>query len=532
MNDRGPHDDMSSSDFASPSDRRLSPARSLLSLVLLAGAVAFGVFLAGAGGWTPAAESAGPVAPPQKAVSAELAASRGAAGAFPSFADLAEAVEPTVVSIRVVTFDQDRGRQRGIDPFQFFFGPPGQQRGPQQQQPQQPFRSESGGSGFVVSPDGLVVTNNHVVRDAEDVRVNLGDREYPAEVVGRDPETDIALLKISVDRELDYLALGDSDTLRVGDWIMAIGSPLSLDHSVTVGVVSAKGRSGLGLGPGRDSSFENFIQTDAAINFGNSGGPLVNLSGEVVGIATAINYGAENIGFAVPVNTLRSILPQLRDEGGVRRGYLGIQIANLDYPTAEAFGLERPRGALVQAVTPNTPAEAAGLRHGDIILKVDDVVIEQTRDLIDYVSLQGPDASVELEVLRNGDRITKRIELDQRPDAGGALPTPTEEEDSGIDWLGLQYQNLTPNARQSLSLSDDVEGVWVSAVDNTSDLFEEGVRRGMIISEVNGRATPDVDTFEEVVESARSGAYLRFYVLAFGSDGERAASFFAVVRVP
>src|SRR6185436_4641940 len=297
-------------------------------------------------------------------------------------------------------------RQGSVDPFEFFFGPRRDQR-PNPGRPNSPnspnederdFRSDAGGSGFVISRDGLVVTNYHVIEGATNVKVHLGDRDYPAVVKGTDQATDIALLKIDAGRDLRYLELGDSDIVRVGDWVMVIGNPLNLDKTVTTGVVSAKGRS-IGIS---DASFENFIQTDAAINFGNSGGPLVNLKGEVVGIATAINWGAENIGFAVPVSTLKEVLPQLREKGKVSRGYLGIQVQNLSYNQARAFDLESTDGALVGSVEADTPAGKAGVKHGDIIVGVDDVKVKTTHDLINYVANKGPNSTVNLDVLRNG----------------------------------------------------------------------------------------------------------------------------------
>ena len=238
------------------------------------------------------------------------------------------------------------------------------------------------------------------------------DRDYKAEVKGTDAATDLALLKIDAGSSLPYLNLGDSDRLRVGDWVMVIGSPLALDHTVTVGVVSAKGRA-LGIS---DVSFENFIQTDAAINFGNSGGPLVNLKGEVVGIATAINYGAENIGFAVPVSTLEQVLPQLEQKGKVSRGYLGIQIRNLDFEHAQAFGLQSTDGALVESVEKG-PAKEAGIDHGDVIVGVDEHQVAKTRDLIDFVAGKPPGTTVTLDVIRNGKHLKKQVKLSERPGA-------------------------------------------------------------------------------------------------------------------
>ncbi|MEM6705622.1 MAG: trypsin-like peptidase domain-containing protein, partial [Acidobacteriota bacterium] len=322
--------------------------------------------------------------------------------AIGSFADLAEAALPAVATIRATTIRQTSSRD-GVpeDFFQRFFRSPDGQRDPRFrfQQPPPDQRDDGSGSGFVVSPDGWVVTNNHVIDEATKVVVLLGEREYEAEVRGQDPETDLALLKVDAGTPLPYLALGDSRGLRAGDWVMAIGSPLGYGSSVTVGVVSAKGRS-IGI-TGPDSSFENFIQTDAAINRGNSGGPLVNTAGEVVGISTAMNYGAENIGFAVPVDTLKQILPQLRDDGRVRRGYLGVNIRDLQYRDMEAFGVESTDGALVTIVRNGTPAEKAGLEPGDIIVRVDEHEVERNRDLIDYVSGKAPGDKVRVEVWRD-----------------------------------------------------------------------------------------------------------------------------------
>src|SRR5262249_10534186 len=246
--------------------------------------------------------------------------------------------DPAVVSIQAATIekgDNNRVPHRGgrggrggngVDPFEFFFGP--RQRPHSRDRQPEEFRSDAGGSGFVVSPAGLVVTNYHVVEGATEVKGHLNDRDYTAQVKGTDPSTDIALLKIDAGHDLRYVELGDSDAVRVGDWVMVVGNPLNLDKTVTTGVISAKGRS---IGITSDAWFENFIQTDAAINFGNPGGPLLGLQGRVIGIATAINYGAENIGFAVPVNTLKQVLPQLEAKGKVSRGYLGIRVGNLSF---------------------------------------------------------------------------------------------------------------------------------------------------------------------------------------------------------
>jgi serine protease Do len=456
---------------------------------------------------------------------------------LPSFADLADAVLPAVVRIDAATIEKaaERGRRRGGggeqgDPFEFFFGNPRQrpQRPGQGEEPDE-YRSDSGGSGFLISADGLVVTNNHVIDGATKVQVRIGDRDYQAQVKGFDTATDLALLKVDAGHPLPFLRLGDSDRLRVGDWVLAAGSPLMLDQTVTTGVVSAKNRQ-IGL---NDRSFESYIQTDAAINRGNSGGPLVNLDGDVVGIATAMNWGAENIGFAVPINTLKSILDQLRESGRVRRGYLGINVANLSADRAEAFGLASANGVLVENVDPDTPAAKAGLKHGDVILEADGRPLKETRDLIDYVSSRGPDAVVKLVVTRDGKRQTLDVKLGERPRGDQqAAGERRDEEESGVEWMGLEVQDLTDAIRRSHGIADSQRGVWIVDVKASSPLYEENLRPGDIITEVNGRAVDSAESFESAVRGAKSGALLRLYVWRANPQGGRGVSFFAIVRVP
>ncbi len=504
-----------------------SVGRNTATLALLAGAVVFGMVLASGldlaptGAAAPAASAGAVAAAPQ-----EIRAT--GTSYMPSFADLAERVLPAVVSIEAQTIERaapGAPRGRGQNPFDFFFGPRSPGGGPQRE-----FRQDSGGSGFVVSADGFVVTNNHVIEGATKVRVRLDDRLYDAEVKGADAATDLALVKIDAGRTLPYLPLGSSEQLRVGDYVMAIGNPLALDHTVTVGVVSAKGRS---IGLSQDSSFENFIQTDAAINRGNSGGPLVNLRGEVIGIATAMNWGAENIGFAVPVDTLKSVLPQLRDKGRVSRGYLGINIQNLDYDRAAAFGLDKPEGALVTRVLEGSPAAKAGLKHGDVVLSVDGRPVRETRDLIDYVSAQGPGKQVELGLLRDGERLSRRVELTEREGSDESEGSVPEEQAGGLEWLGLDYQDLTPGVRESYGLPAGARGVVVRDVAATSPLYDEGVAPGDLIVEVNGRAVADGAELEAAVGTIRPGGFLRLYLQRFDPrNPERTVSFFAIVRVP
>jgi serine protease Do len=259
---------------------------------------------------------------------------------------------------------------------------------------------------------------------------------------------------------------------------------------------------------------------------------LVNLAGEVVGIATLINFGAENIGFAVPVSTLRAILPQLRESGKVTRGYLGVEIGNLDWPTAQSFGRDTTDGALVGRVVEGQPAAEAGLGHGDIVVRVDDVEVEDTRDLIDYVSAQPPGTTVRLRVWRDGKTVTMPVELGQRPTNGVVAEEPAPSEGGGIEWLGIRYQDLTPELRETHGLPEAARGVWVTQVAPDSPLADEGVRPGDLIAEVGGRPVTGVEELERRIEEAPAGSYLRLYVQRFDPASGQSAAFFAPVRKP
>jgi serine protease Do len=337
-----------------------------------------------------------------------------------SWADLADAVAPAVVAIHATTVEGDASpdatasdapkREQPIDPYTFFFGEG--DKGPQPEAESDGIPIKTGGTGFLVSKDGLIVTNVHVIEGAQQVEVMLDGRTYPARVRGSDPLTDIALLQIDAGRDLPYLELADSDASRVGDWVMIIGNPLELDKTVTTGIISAKGRE---IGLMDVGAFENFIQTDAAINFGNSGGPMVDMQGHAVGVTTAINFGAENIGFAVPSNMVRDILPQLRDIGRVRRGYLGFVPVSLKANEAQASGVEGAGGLRVDKVGSGTPAHKAGLRRGDLIVSIDGHALATPGKLTYYVSSKAPGTSVTLELVRDGKPLTQQITLGERP---------------------------------------------------------------------------------------------------------------------
>jgi serine protease Do len=464
---------------------------------------------------------------------------------IPSFADVAARVMPTVVSVRsteiVKLSDQRRRGMGGVDPFEFFFPDPSdpRRRGTQQQpQDDDERRQESGGSGFIISADGYILTNNHVIEGASKVEVHYGadengngGRTIPATIIGRDPATDIALLKIDVNQELPYIRLGDSERIRKGDWAVAIGNPFAFENTLTVGVISAKGRS-LGLSA-ETQSFENFIQTDAAINFGNSGGPLLNIGGEVVGINTAIRGGgAQGIGFATPINTAKMLLPQLK-KGKVTRGYLGMNIADVTDELREAFGLTEATGALVQAVTPGKPAEKAGIRHGDVVIEVNGKPIHNNRELIDTISYLPIGSDVKVTILRDGKRQTVTARTEERPpdgDAGDTEETTTPSEPVR-DKLGLSVQELTTELRRQSSIPEDARGVVVTYVKNVSPAGEANLNEGDVISEVQGQRVNTVADFRAAIERAKTGQRLRFYVTT-PTRGGQAISTYRIITAP
>jgi serine protease Do len=498
----------------------------VLSLAaLLTGSVVFGMILAGSLDLTrlASAQKAPPASPP--AAAAPARAGGGTALALPSFADIVEQIEPAIVSVTATDIVKADKRRRpyhnfggdGQDPFEFFFGPDGpKRRGSDEDEDQ---KQLSGGTGFLIEPDGYILTNNHVVEGAEKVDVKVGDKdEYKAKIVGRDPATDLALLKIEGSKPFPTVRLGDSDRIRVGEWVMAIGDPLNFDKSVTVGVLSGKGRyAGLSRAT---SAFENLLQTDAAINFGNSGGPLVNVNGEVVGINTAISRFAQNIGFAVPVNVAKRLLPQLK-KGKVVRGFLGVNIESVNKKWQEAYGLKAPEGALVQSVEKDKPAAKAGLRYGDVVTRVDDVAVKNNRDLIDYVSSKAPGAKITIAFIRDGKEQTTVATLETRPEDGDK-PVAAEEDGkaSRQKLLGLDIDDLTARARRAYGIDKDVtKGVVVTHVKPVSPAADANLQEGDVILEVNGTSVGSVDEMEAAMKKVPKGKYVRFYVQRQGPRG-------------
>lgn len=365
---------------------------------------------------------------------------------------------------------------------------------------------EGSGSGFIVDRSGLILTNYHVIEGADRITTTLGDgRSFRAEVVGVDPAIDVALLQIPARDSLPVAALGDSDSLRVGEWVCAIGNPLGYVHSVTVGVVSFLGRKLF------DQSLDAYIQTDAMISFGNSGGPLINAQGQVVGITTAISAQASNIGFAIPITQVVAVLPQLRETGRVTRGYIGVGLTDLTPALHRALRLEPERGALVQDVSPETPAERAGLRAYDVITRADDVAIRSDGDLIRYISGRSPGSLAALEVWREGQARTVSLKLTERPIAETARGRanrlqsvrPVAGRVQGP--LGLTVRDLDRATAMGRGLPDTIEGVIVVDVDPAGPARLARIRAGHVVLEVNRRRVATAAEFLSIVNALKPG---------------------------
>jgi serine protease Do len=412
-----------------------------------------------------------------------------------SFAELAERASPAVVNIRT-SKTMKPGRQQLPRGFEEFFGNPFEEFF---QNPE--FNVPSLGSGFVISEDGYIVTNNHVVEEVDKITVAFKDgAELDAEVVGRDPKTDIALIRVKPPKPLQTLALGDSESVRPGDWVVAIGNPFGLEHTVTAGIVSAKHRI---IGQG---SYDDFIQTDAAINPGNSGGPLIDLQGRVIGINTAINPRANTIGFAVPVNMAKEILPQLRTTGSVTRGWMGVVIQRITPELAESFKLEERKGALVSKVEPGGPAAKAGIQRGDVIVEFNGKPVDEMEELPRLVAAATVGSKAQVTVLREGKRRELEVPIERFPEEA-QVAQAGEESEGHSEAFGVRVQDLTPALAEQLGV-DETEGVVVTRVAPGSPAGEAGLRRGDVILEVDREAVKNVAEFEERLGSADRGALL------------------------
>ncbi len=424
-----------------------------------------------------------------------------------AFASVAEHVNPSVVTIFTESTVKVRQRSFRGTPFEDFFG---RGFGDQLFDGPRPNQKRSGlGSGVIVDSKGIVVTNNHVVDGADEIKVRLMDgREFKAKVKGTDPQTDLAVLTIP-ESNLTAIPLGNSDESRVGEWVLAIGSPLNpnLSHTVTTGIISAKGRSGVGL-----TRYEDYIQTDAAINPGNSGGALVNLSGELIGINSAIassNGGNVGIGFAIPANLVNSVMADIIETGSVERGWLGVYIQNITTELAEALRLDSPKGVLVTQVQADSPAGAAGLKQGDVIIDFNGKRVENTVELSTAVAGTAPGAVASVALIRDGEERILDVKLKKLEQASVAT---TESEDD-LKSVGLQLSNITSALQRQFDLPDDLErGAVVTAIAAGSVAQERGLRPGDVLLEINRKPSPTAAEAGRILSAINPGEHVLLYI--------------------
>ena len=436
-----------------------------------------------------------------------------------SFADLAKKVKPAVVNVATT---QRVKRQPSAnpqspfgenDPFEEF------RRFFEEQAPREETR-HSLGSGFIINKEGDILTNNHVVGEADEIEVKLADgRKFKAKVVGRDERTDLAIIKISAKDSLPVAALGDSDKSQAGDWAMAVGNPFGFEHTVTVGVISAKGRL---IGDAK-APMAKFIQTDASINPGNSGGPLFNINGEVIGINTMIYGMGTGIGFAIPINLAKSLIQQLMAKGKVTRGWLGVQIQRLTPELAESYGLETEKGALIGSVFPGSPAAQAGIQRGDIVLEFEGKPIEDPFDLSAFVSETPVGKTVTMKILREGKKqVTVTAAVGERKEEKEVAQEGVQEKPQAQDILGLSVRDLSPNEKARFNGT----GVLIERVESDSAAESHDIREGDILVEMNGESVPNVDEYRKLVGSLKKGSLVRLLV------GRGNMTIFVAFRIP
>ncbi len=460
------------------------------------------------------------------------------------FADIAEQVIPTVVSVTSTKIDTVVYRDPFSQffwgsPFEDFFGNPNNRRAPRQQEQHIP---KSGfGSGVIVSKDGYILTNYHVVGEADEIVVTMADeREFQAEIVGVDSLSDVAVIKITKDvKDLPVAYLGDSDDLRPGDWCMAIGNPFNLSSTVTTGIVSAVGRSSVGAGM---TQYRNFIQTDAAINPGNSGGALVNINGELIGINTMIytrSGGYMGIGFAIPINMAKWIMEEIIYHGEVQRGWLGVQISDIDQDKKEALGLKTRKGVLINDVFAGQPADKGGIKPGDVVISIDGKRTESANELMFAVAGIEPGKKVPAKIIRNGKEMTVQVILAKRDeskiatnDFNGSRSDEKKSDESGADYtkkLGITVGNLTDTFREKMNLTDNTEGVLILEIEATSKAARAGLQQYDLIRKVtvDGRqiGVSNVSSFKKAVKGLKKGDSVMFYVQ------RRNSSFFVAYKV-
>lgn len=462
--------------------------------IFLTGAALSGLLVLGAGAFAPAGAQAPRLMAPPVAADGTL-----------SFADLVERVSPSVVSV-LVEREVQQGRQvpsQLEDFFQFRFGEPGPDSQPNNQFENAPRRMEAQGSGFFIDREGHVVTNNHVVEGATTVRVRLTDgEELEAEVVGADPLTDLAVLKVQAPSRHPFVEFSDDVNLRVGDWVLAVGNPFGLGGTVTSGIVSAIG------GQNRENQYLDYIQIDAPINRGNSGGPTFDLKGRVVGVNTAIfspTGGSVGIGFAIPARVAKETVAQLIASGAVTRGWLGIQLQEVTTEIAAALSLKEQGGVLVAEVLDGTPAKKAGLESGDVILRLSDDTVANPNELSRRVASLSPGDKVRLRVLRDGKERNLTVTLGRRDEAEEAVDEEpsTDNDDSLSSEVGVRVSELDDSLRQRYRVPDDVEGVVVTAVRPGSPAQSAGLRPGVVILQVDGEDISTGDDLRAKVDNAK-----------------------------
>lgn len=417
----------------------------------------------------------------------------------PDFVELAKKLKPTVVNISTAKtikpqrrFQRPFGTPFGNDPFQDFFD-----RFFDESQ-QHPYKQKSLGSGFIISDEGYIITNNHVVSGADEIKVKLSDgREFKGEIKGSDEKLDLALIKISAKDHLPVATLGDSDTIEVGEWVMAIGNPFGLAQTVTAGIVSAQGRV-IGSGP-----YDDFIQTDASINPGNSGGPLFNAHGEVIGINTAIIAGGQGIGFAIPVNMAKNIIPQLKETGKVTRGWLGVSIQPITPELAQSFDLEGEKGALVTEIVKDSPAEKAGIKTGDIILEFNGKMIHEMNELPRLVAATPVGKKVTVKILREGKAEDIPVTVERLKDGeAGAQPGISQ------DRLGMTVRALNKDLAARMGIKEQ-SGVVVTEIKAVGSAEQAGISIGDIIREINGARIDSIGDYEKAVNEHKKGGVIR-----------------------
>ena len=417
-----------------------------------------------------------------------------------NFSHLAEVAKPAVVNIRT-----EKTVQGGGKVFRHFFGNPfgGRERdpfrdffGPFEEGPSKEFKQRSLGSGFIIDKEGFIVTNNHVVEGADQIKVRLAnDKEYEATVVGRDPKTDLALIKIEGAKDLVPLPIGDSDTQEVGTWVVAIGSPFGLEQTVTAGIVSAKGRI-IGSGP-----YDDFVQTDASINPGNSGGPLINMNGEVIGINTAIVASGQGIGFAIPINMAKDIIAQLKSKGEVTRGWMGVGIQDLTPELAEYYKVKGETGVLVTQIFEGDPADKAGIKANDIITAVNGEPVTSSRELSRRIAALGVGQKAKITIMRDGREKTVTVETAKRQEE----QTLASKESESDDKLGLSLQSLEPDMAARLGYDEAEKGVLVTGVESGSKADKAGVQQGDLVKEINRKPVAGMEEFRKQLNQVKKG---------------------------